>query len=285
MLQEGAWQGPLARRAGAVDDSREGDVAVMQPSFSVSLRSLVTIFSLIGIPAVAVVGVSAPHALQTSKYAYKPVLESAAPACGEDSQTQAATPAASGKNDPAAGVQTETTGGSAPDVAATGHSMKDSSPVFWTGAEPPQSTQPASILLVRESRPNKAPNYSDALDSDVEDSHDRFQPTGGRIRGQATPVSHLQEREAAAASAEIPVSPPTVGQDNFSVLERRLRELGATQYRLETWGADGDLYRFRCLMAVSERPSHNRYFEATDADALRAMQRVLANVERWRARR
>jgi len=66
-------------------------------------------------------------------------------------------------------------------------------------------------------------------------------------------------------------------------LEGRLRELGATQYRLETWGADGELFRFRCWMAISATESHNRFFEATDADALTALRTVLDEVEQWRA--
>jgi hypothetical protein len=37
------------------------------------------------------------------------------------------------------------------------------------------------------------------------------------------------------------------------------------------------------MMAVSGRGDRNRYFEATDADALAAFERVLEQVEKWRA--
>ncbi|MCA9099649.1 MAG: hypothetical protein R3C10_06290 [Pirellulales bacterium] len=60
-----------------------------------------------------------------------------------------------------------------------------------------------------------------------------------------------------------------------------LRDNGATYYRLERWGDDGRLYRFQCKMAVGGNPQVNRHFEATDADANRAIQRVVENVRQW----
>jgi hypothetical protein len=65
----------------------------------------------------------------------------------------------------------------------------------------------------------------------------------------------------------------------------RIRQLGATYYLLETWGDRGQLYRFYCKMAVGGNPDYSRYFEATDADALAAMDKVLREVEDWRAAR
>jgi hypothetical protein len=73
--------------------------------------------------------------------------------------------------------------------------------------------------------------------------------------------------------------------DRFTLMERKLREYGASYYLLETWGNDGDLYRFHCKMAVGANPSYTRHFEATDRDALRAMAQVLEKVEAWRAGR
>ena len=74
-----------------------------------------------------------------------------------------------------------------------------------------------------------------------------------------------------------------LARDRFTELERRLRELGATQYRLETWGAHGELFRFRCWMAISATERYNRFFVVTDPDALTAFEKVLAEVEQWRA--
>jgi hypothetical protein len=86
---------------------------------------------------------------------------------------------------------------------------------------------------------------------------------------------------AAAGVADPAASPP----DPFTAMERKLREYGATYYLLETWGADGELFRFHCKMSVGNNPNATRHFEATDRDALRAMGQVLERVESWRAGR
>jgi len=70
--------------------------------------------------------------------------------------------------------------------------------------------------------------------------------------------------------------------DQFTQLQRRLRELGATYYLLETWGVRGELYRFHTRIAVGGNANYTRHFEATEPDALRAMRKVLAEVEAWR---
>jgi hypothetical protein len=79
-----------------------------------------------------------------------------------------------------------------------------------------------------------------------------------------------------------PTAAPT---DRFVYIQDRLRHLGATYYLLESWGSQGELYRFYCKMAVGGNSTYNRYFEATDADALQAMAKVLAEVEAWKSGR
>jgi hypothetical protein len=87
-----------------------------------------------------------------------------------------------------------------------------------------------------------------------------------------------------AASAANHATPRTLEQpDRFTVMERKLREYGATYYLLETWGNEGELYRFHCKMAVGNNPNYTRHFEATDRDALSAIGQVLQRVESWRA--
>jgi hypothetical protein len=73
--------------------------------------------------------------------------------------------------------------------------------------------------------------------------------------------------------------------DRFSLLERRLREYGAIYYLLETWGNDGELYRFHCKMAIANNPNYTRHFEATHREAMQAMNQVLEQIEAWRAGR
>ena len=72
------------------------------------------------------------------------------------------------------------------------------------------------------------------------------------------------------------------GLKRFTRIERRLRQLGATYYLLESWGAEGHLFRFHCRMAIGGQPHQNRYFEATDEDPLEAMEQVLQEVQHWR---
>ena len=73
--------------------------------------------------------------------------------------------------------------------------------------------------------------------------------------------------------------------DRFTYIQTRLRELGATYYLLESWGADGQYFRFHCRMAVGGSQGYARHFEATESDALQAMARVLNEVEAWRGSR
>lgn len=70
-------------------------------------------------------------------------------------------------------------------------------------------------------------------------------------------------------------------EDAFTAIQLRLKQLGATYYLLETWGDDGQLYRFYCKMALHGNPDFSRYFEATDDEPLGAMRKVMAEVEAW----
>ncbi|HWB09126.1 MAG TPA: hypothetical protein VG826_07880 [Pirellulales bacterium] len=67
--------------------------------------------------------------------------------------------------------------------------------------------------------------------------------------------------------------------------ERRLRRLGATYYRLETWGGEGRYYRCSCNIAVSAGSRATRHFEAIEAEPSRAIDAVIKQVDAWRARR
>ncbi len=70
--------------------------------------------------------------------------------------------------------------------------------------------------------------------------------------------------------------------DQFVNIEKRLRDLGADYYLLENWGNQGECYRFHCRVAVGNSANFTKHFEATDAQPLGAMTRVLADVESWR---
>lgn len=82
-----------------------------------------------------------------------------------------------------------------------------------------------------------------------------------------------------------PQSDKTQEYTDFDSMHRRLEELGATYYLLETWGRGGALYRFHCKMAIGENPNFTRQFEATDSNPMVAMRRVLGEVETWHEKR
>ncbi len=85
--------------------------------------------------------------------------------------------------------------------------------------------------------------------------------------------------QSVAPSSEAPEA------TTFDAMHRRLEQLGATYYLLETWGRGSALYRFHCKMAIGENPNFTRQFEATDSDPMVAMRRVLDEVESWHDKR
>lgn len=97
------------------------------------------------------------------------------------------------------------------------------------------------------------------------------------------PMAGAQTPNTLPAVATMGMPAPGVSSgDRFTCLKDRLRELGANYYLLETWGSQGQLFRFYCKIAIGGSPNYARYFEATDADPLRAMSAVLEQVEAWR---
>lgn len=160
----------------------------------------------------------------------------------------------------------------APPAASQPESQPPASAAPGVGA-PPWQTQMHPNLT--------SPNFNNPTSSDNRQMHPALTaPQGTSAPGQ-TPA------QIAAPNVTGPLVPPRqeAGLDRFAAMERRLRELGATYYLLETWGESGELYRFHAKMALSDNPRYNRHFEATDAEAMVAMQRVLDQVEAWRSGR
>ena len=104
------------------------------------------------------------------------------------------------------------------------------------------------------------------------------------------PESVPDDRATSAVSAgtvagAIPESVAGAPQaaDRLVYVQQRLRSLGAHRYSLELWGHGKEYYKFHCSMPIAGSPTAVRYFEATDADGLKAMSKVLEEVETWRA--
>ena len=96
----------------------------------------------------------------------------------------------------------------------------------------------------------------------------------GAVPQSGDPIPEVSDVRASPGDA--------AGLKRFTRIERRLRQLGATYYLLESWGTEGQLFRFHCRMAIGGWPHRNRYFEATDKDPLEAMEQVLQEVQLWR---
>ena len=133
---------------------------------------------------------------------------------------------------------------------------------------------PTAYPPVHEIRPapNESPYHRGA----------RGQPPGAnRPSGSSVYGSPPHEPAPPAAGAASPLRQP----ERFTQMERKLREYGATYYLLETWGKDGQSYRFHCRIAAGNDAKLSRHFEASNRDALEAMSEVLQRVAAWRAGR
>ena len=87
------------------------------------------------------------------------------------------------------------------------------------------------------------------------------------------------------AAGDLGMTQAAVSQavDDLATRAAGLRQLGASYYALEEWGVDSALYRFHCKMAMREDANICRHFEAVDASASVAVDRVLNQVLAWRA--
>jgi hypothetical protein len=73
--------------------------------------------------------------------------------------------------------------------------------------------------------------------------------------------------------------------ERFRGMHVRLRQMGATYCLLESWGPQMDLYRFHCKLGIGGSTNLTRSFEATDADPIGAVAKVMEQVEQWQASR
>ncbi|MBL9081655.1 MAG: hypothetical protein JNK76_07615 [Planctomycetales bacterium] len=110
------------------------------------------------------------------------------------------------------------------------------------------------------------------------------QPVGQLAGGASLGPDSTSDRATSSVSANSGHAGQG-GTEQFTQIQQRLRALGATHYALETWGTDGQFYRFQCQMAAGHNAAYTRKFEATDSDALRTMQAVLSDVEAWKSGR
>jgi hypothetical protein len=100
---------------------------------------------------------------------------------------------------------------------------------------------------------------------------------------QATAYSAPPTNAAGDAAAEATAESETASSaDALAHSEQRLRELGAEQYRLETWGESGRLFRCTARVVLPGRRRGLRHFSAVAAGPAQAVDDLLKQVEDWR---
>ena len=85
-----------------------------------------------------------------------------------------------------------------------------------------------------------------------------------------------------AAIRQVSWEQPTEIPQDFEALILRLKALGVTNYCLQHWGNQGELFRFSCFVTPSESYSYERHFQAIDTDAVKVMRSVIAEIEQWK---
>ena len=243
----------------------------MQSPIVVMFRALVMLFSLVAVPAIALFWNQIPDAVDRLWLAIEQHRGSAV-----------------AQNDPLDPAWANSSASS--DATSPLHEAPRYEP---TGSTPP-ATEPPSVVA-----PASVASQSATAHAAVPVGHAAPQGYAGPARGvqpaalgqapsaggTVRPAAHNEPvvRGQAPGSIEEPMPAPPV--DQFTAMQYRLRELGATYYLLENWGSDGSLYRFHCKMAIAGNSRYTRHFEATDRTPLQAIGRVLRDVEAWRAGR
>jgi len=181
-------------------------------------------------------------------------------------------------------------------VPATAY-QTEASPGFRGEGTPPEERSPpksssVAAALDRLSGPRSPSNNASAEPSSVIPG--RLVAVSGieeitqtqPIRSTSRTLHNGGSREEIAASFDghpmVDPAPPSAA-DRFAWIQDRLRQLGATYYRLETWGDRGGAFRFQCRIAFGQDARSVRHFEAVDPDAVRAMATVLRQVESLQA--
>ena len=271
----------------------------MESSTVLAFRIFVMLSCLIIVPMAAIFGSAFPDVVKTvlvdrivAFSTGKPVEGSKSDADPNGFRSVTAVPSAGGEAPAANAWQAPRWGTS---------EVRDAA---WTADA--ANNAPAAILPVAGSGPRQGGNQPAAFSAPAENDRNapRALQQGGGSPFQNASSERIVSSPATEGFAAPPNQPSQPGQpggdpaflsertacpleqpDRFTAMERKLRQHGATYYLLETWGNEGEQYRFHCRMAIGNNANYTRHFEATDRDALKAMSQVLERVEAWRAGR
>ncbi len=261
----------------------------MSSPTAVAFRALVMLVCLVAVPLVAVFNAPLREWLHKQIDAYKAVADNHVPLTagpaplfndGNASSYRAA-PQVAGGNPATSGVaQPQNNFGSA--------SMNGPAVGGLNAANPPIGSSYTPMAGGATDRTSSAPQFPVSQAS--------FQQPAAAPRNSAAEfglpaatepmrrTSPFGENGAAPvagnlSAASVAAKTPPPNPDSFKQIERKIQDLGATYYRLETFGNEPDPYRFYCMVSMAGDPNHSRVFQARDSDPLRAMEKVLHDVE------
>lgn len=243
----------------------------MQSPIVVMFRALVMLISLVAVPAIALFWNQIPDAVDRLWLAIEQHRGGAVAQNDPLNPAWASAPAATDASSPLhEAPRYEPTGSAPPSIG------------------PPSVAAPVSVAAQPTAAPGATPDSRGTPQGYAGHAPGVRPAAFGEPAAAASAVRPAAYNEPvvrgqAPGSIEEPMPAPPV--DQFTAMQYRLRELGATYYLLENWGSDGSLYRFHCKMAIAGNSRYTRHFEATDRTPLQAIGRVLRDVEAWRAGR
>lgn len=237
----------------------------MQSSLIVALRALLLVVSLIVIGVVAILTTSLSDRFALSVFKGDEPPAKTAPASATVGSASATTaPKTPEPKEPAPWRMDEAL--AEPLIrseAARARISSSAVPAFWS---PGEGDDPRQSIL-------RTSHQSSPQDK-----------TGASLSAESTLADSLADRrDSGLAHGETAGEAPVglaADVDPLAALGRRFQELGAVYYRLESWGGDPPRRRFRCEMPL-DAGRRVRFFETHDPSPLRAMERVLREVESW----
>ncbi len=287
-----------------MDDARMRHAPAPQPSsFVTTLRALVMLVCLIGLPALALRVTELPFPIREYAIEWLGGTVAKTKARADLDEAPPFVAPTEGSREPIIEFPQETGVASIPGVpqAGYGHVGPSANPPWNAPGLPPQNQYssprvpqgiPGVPPAIQAGAVGQSPQSRDAVLANYDSP--AYPPS-------SPPTQILPQPGGAGAGAgaagygELPLGAPNsampaptsqaIGRpdtlDQFRYIEKRLRDLGADYYLLENWGNQGECYRFHCRIAVANSSNFTKHFEATDSQPLAAMTRVLADAEAW----
>lgn len=261
----------------------------MQSSTMVALRTMVMVTCLVAVPLAAVIGTALPKVLK-SAWQGQPVAVS---------QEKEESPGMTRAQEPPplahAPLLADEPGQTAPTVAADEAPPISAAPLARITAVRPAPADPVAIITdvrpvssgeIAQTAPLWNASPRSARSSATRQTTAHSLTARPLLKTDYSPPSPTTARATTVGADDAPLASlerPAGPNDSFARSERRLRELGATHYRLETWGSQGELYRCTCNIPVRPRSAAARHFESIEPAPSAAIDAVIRQVEHWRA--